>query len=236
MAEPLVFEAPGAALPVKKPWERQDGESARWHMRFKRYLAGGHTRSVNAVYEAERREKQGKPSNKISACWYEAARRWNWEARAEAWDEEQGALKAALMRQIAQRSPFVSRPFRIVELNALATSLMRHLEPGQEPTVYLAIAREMRALLLDIKAEVAEWGCVPDAECDAAALDAYNAKGQRLAEYQEDRELDQEAELDRLLQRYEAMQQMTAQARATQMELEKMRQEAGQHHATPISE
>lgn len=218
MGEPRIF-APVDTLPDKKPWERLDGEPARWHMRFKRYLALGYRRSVNAVFEAERQEKAGKGRNKAGEHWYGAARRWQWEARAEAWDSAQDVAKAALMRQIATRSPFVSRPFRIAELNELATSLMRHIEPGQEPAVYLAISRELRALMLDIQAEVDAWGLVPDSESDAAALDAFNAKSTRLADYEEERWLDKEAELDALMVKAEFIRESAERARALQKAL-----------------
>lgn len=196
MGEPLIFAPVDASLD-KKPWERWENEPARWHMRFKRYLAMGYRRSINAVYETERAEKQGKASSKVSAGWYEAARRYQWEARAAAWDDAQSEEKAVLMRQIAARSPFVSRPYRIVQLNTLCEALTRAIDAGQDVAVFVTMVKQMRELMGDMKAELDEWNVPLDASCDAAALDALKQDNKRRRELNEERQADEEAALDR---------------------------------------
>jgi hypothetical protein len=202
MPDPLIFEPPDGAsarISAKKPWERREGEPARWFMRFRNYLSMGARRSVNAVFEAERQEKAGKRSNKAGESWYGAARRYEWEQRAEFWDREQDEEKATLMRQIAMRCVFASRPFRLTQLNATAETLMRQLEMGHDPPTYLALARQLQSLMSDIREEVQAWNITIDASCDAAALKALQQKEQRINALQQERDQIAEEELDRKL-------------------------------------
>ena len=63
MPQPAIYE-PTLLHPeqivAKKPWERQEGESAKWFFRFRNYLALGSNRSVNAVFDAENKKGQAK--------------------------------------------------------------------------------------------------------------------------------------------------------------------------------
>lgn len=77
----------------RKPWEQMEGESDLWYGRFRTYLLMGSRRSVNAVFEAENKEKQGKTRTKISRNWYDAANAWEWQARANAYDLEQQKIR-----------------------------------------------------------------------------------------------------------------------------------------------
>lgn len=200
MLQSVVFEPPIAMESDKKPWERQERESARWFMRFRLYLNLGTKRTVNAAYEVEHqvdsKEKQRKSRTKCGPEWYNAARRWQWEERAHAWDKEQDEHKAALMRQIAMRCAFVSRPFRIVELNTMAEALMRAMEKGIAAELYVPLSKQLQSLLRDIAEETALWGVTIDASCDAAALDALKQGGERLKEIAEEREAEEDAALD----------------------------------------
>jgi hypothetical protein len=194
--QPAIIESQLHLLEQKQPWERQPGESAKWFMRFRRYLMLGPKRSVNAVFEAEQREKAVRARGKISTCWYNASRRYQWEARADAWDAEQSQQKALMLRQIAMKCSFVSRPFRIVQLNSAATTLMRELEKGQEAPVYLAMVKQLRELMHDINAEVEGWNVPIDSSCDAAAMAAFEQKIKRQEELQQEREMIEEEEID----------------------------------------
>lgn len=127
-------------------------------MRFRNYLQPGTKRSINAAYElehkAEGKDKQRKTRTKTGPEWYQAAKRYRWEERAQAYDREQDEQRSQLMQQIALKCAFVSRPFRIVQLNAMAEGLMREVERGCETTMFLAIIRQIQALMHDITEEV----------------------------------------------------------------------------------
>lgn len=182
-----------------QPWERLPGESAKWHMRFKIFCSLGPKRSVNQVYEQEQQQKPTKNKGNGGSTWYNAVKKYRWWERAEAWDKEQDHHKAQQLRQIAMQSPFVSRPFRIVQLNSAASTLMMELEKGHEPAVFLAMMKQLRELLHDINTEVESWNVPIDASCDAAALAALEMKLERQKEMQIERELDEEAAIDRQL-------------------------------------
>lgn len=72
-----------------KPWDQMEGESDLWYGRFRSYLLMGFKRSVNAVYDRENKEKQGKTSTKIGPEWYDAAKIWKWVERARLHDKHQ---------------------------------------------------------------------------------------------------------------------------------------------------
>ena len=188
MNQSSVIESQLSIVQQKQPWERLPNESPRWHMRFRRYLALGSKRNVNAVYELEQAEKAGKSRGKDGETWYNASKRYQWERRAEAWDAEQSNQKAAMLRQIAMRSPFVSRPFRITQLNSAADTLMREMEKGHEPAVFLAMIKQLRELMHDINDEVESWNVPITAECDAAALQALEQKSERQKELAQERQ------------------------------------------------
>ena len=166
-----VFEPTMAELPAIKPWERMEGEPARWFLRFRNYLKMGPRRTVNAVFERERQEKAGKATNKAGSRWYNAALHWQWEARAEAYDTHIDEGKAAALRQVAASMPFVSRPYRLVHLNMLAEGLMRRTtDEGLDLPEHIACIRTMQALMHDIAEEVQAWGIPLDHTADSAAL------------------------------------------------------------------
>lgn len=175
-----VFEEQTAEAPVTKSWERQEGEPARWFLRFRNYVQLGARRSVNAVFELERQEKSGKVSNKAGSRWYGVARYWQWEARAAAYDAEVERQSAAAMRDIAANMPFVSRPYRLVQLNTLAAALMSKIEAGMEVTDFLASARMLQSLMHDITEEVTAGGYSLDQTADSAALLTFARKHLRL--------------------------------------------------------
>lgn len=196
MTQPAIHEPLLHVVEQNKPWERLPYESAKWQMRFRRYLALGPKRSVNQVFLQEQQERNVKSRGKVGSTWYNAVKKFEWERRAEAYDAEQSNQRAQMLRQIAMRSPFVSRPFRIVQLNSAANSLMMELEKGHPPDVFLAMVKQLRELMHDINAEVESWNVPIDSSCDAAALAAYEAKIERQKELEQERETIQEEELE----------------------------------------
>jgi phosphatidylserine/phosphatidylglycerophosphate/cardiolipin synthase-like enzyme len=203
---PAVFEPQSMhtdLMDAKKPWERQEGESARWFMRFRNYLSLGSKRSINGTFELERKNKQEKSRTNAGPEWYNAAKRYQWQDRAESWDRDQDGHKAIIMQAIAAKCSFVSRPFRIVQLNSLADTLMRETEKGQEVQVFLALTKQIQSLMHDIQDEIAAWGVPLDAATDAAALDAYREKGKRMNALQQEREEIADAEIDAMIAQLE---------------------------------
>jgi hypothetical protein len=74
----------------QRPWERLPGEPLRWYERFTAFRLMEPVRSVAQVYYAEHPTlKHAEGRRKIPGDWYSYARKWNWEARATAYDEEQ---------------------------------------------------------------------------------------------------------------------------------------------------
>ena len=72
-------------------WERQRDEPAKWFGRFDQFFRpAGTDRSLRGAYQAWReqeRPEMSRVSNGVSEAWQRNAKRWDWKARAEAWDE-----------------------------------------------------------------------------------------------------------------------------------------------------
>jgi hypothetical protein len=68
------------------PWDRLQGEPEHWFARFEMYRLAGPTRTVEASYRSEARDKAKRylPTN-----WKRAVERWHWKERAEAWDDDE---------------------------------------------------------------------------------------------------------------------------------------------------
>ena len=75
--------------PRSEPWDRQPGEPTRWFDRFERFRLAGPGRSLLGTVNAEQVDKGGHKRTKVSGAWDQAAIRWNWRKRAEAWDDHQ---------------------------------------------------------------------------------------------------------------------------------------------------
>ena len=210
MPQPAIYE-PTLLHPeqivARKPWERQEGESAKWFFRFRNYLALGSNRSVHAVFEAENKKGQAKASYNPGKGWYNAAKRYQWQIRADAWDNEQDEQKAEQMRQIAMQCAFTSRPYRITQLNSMAETLSRQLEKGLEISIALATVKQIQMLMQEIAREIEAWGVRFDASCDAAALDALKQKEKRMNELEQERWDIMEEDMEHKLQQYEAQQE-----------------------------
>src|SRR5437899_12657894 len=82
----------------RKPWDQleDEGESTLWYGRFRAYLLMGFKRSVSAVFQLEAEEIRGNQSTETYGYWYEYAKKYRWEERAQAYDvhwiEEQDKL------------------------------------------------------------------------------------------------------------------------------------------------
>lgn len=77
-------------------WDRKEGEPDLWWIRFCRFKALGNRRSILALFNAERAKEGQEKSNQPPGSWRDAAKTWDWRARAAAFDsyEQQQEVQA----------------------------------------------------------------------------------------------------------------------------------------------
>lgn len=114
----------------RKPWEQRidEGEHDLWYGRFWVYLRLGTKRSVHAVYAKEAKKKQVKPSTNIGPEWYEAAKTWEWLARARVYDEWQRKEEDRIIAEEKEkvlRSGFALMHKRVKELDRITRRLIQ---------------------------------------------------------------------------------------------------------------
>lgn len=83
------------------PWDRLKGEPALWFDRFDRYRQLGARRTIEAVY------KQEYPKGRPSQTWYRRAKGYNWQERAEAWDDFKRRERIA--QELAEQTEMLRR-------------------------------------------------------------------------------------------------------------------------------
>jgi hypothetical protein len=112
------------------PWESSPGEPARWYARFERFRLAGPGRSILATFNAERADKGLTKRACVPGAWTEAARRWRWRERAEAWDEDERRKArqnhAAKIHEMNERHAQEARG-----LQAKAVERLRALRPEE---------------------------------------------------------------------------------------------------------
>ena len=79
---------------MSNPWGRQRDESGKlepilWYQRFELYRQAGPSRKLLTVVNAYRVQTGQKESNYTPGSWRKMSERWDWQVRAEAWDEEE---------------------------------------------------------------------------------------------------------------------------------------------------
>lgn len=76
--------------PSLEPWQQQPGESGTWFGRFCRYKLMGSSRSLLGLYKLELQEKARESKKKqptaAPGSWYQTAKQFRWEERAQSWD------------------------------------------------------------------------------------------------------------------------------------------------------
>lgn len=92
-----------------QPWEKREGEG-RWYIRFLVYLRMGPSRSLLGAVNVARKGPK-KPSISAPGAWKDAAKRWEWKERAQAYDEEQERLALAECRfaRVSERAKVLDR-------------------------------------------------------------------------------------------------------------------------------
>lgn len=117
----------------RKSWEQMldKGESDLWFGRFRAYLLMGFRRSVQAVFQQELEENGGNWRDEAHGSWYEYAKKYNWQARAAAYDahwlEEQDEL-IKQEREIVLRTGFAVQHRRIQSLDKILNKLLEMTE------------------------------------------------------------------------------------------------------------
>ena len=64
-------------------WDRMEKEPSKWFDRFEVYRGLGPSRSIDAAYKIVTGN-----AGRAGHAWRNIARAWNWQDRAESWDEE----------------------------------------------------------------------------------------------------------------------------------------------------
>jgi hypothetical protein len=72
-----------------EPWEQQVGDPNRWYARFEAYRLAGPTRSLLAIFNAERLQRGAAKAKSLPHAWASQAKSWRWRQRAETWDQHQ---------------------------------------------------------------------------------------------------------------------------------------------------
>lgn len=98
----------------QQPWEQRDGEPNRWYQRFNAFRLAGPGRSILTVSNAEKALKGRKESKYTPGSWRNAAEKWQWKARANAWDQHLVDQKAAAIEakwggEIMQQTEILGR-------------------------------------------------------------------------------------------------------------------------------
>jgi hypothetical protein len=93
-----------------------EGEPLLWYNRFTRFRLMFPRRSVAAVFHGEQSSRNPeKPRRNPDNDWYNAAKRWQWEERAEAYDAAQFAEEEKIRARV-MRSGFALQHNRILAL------------------------------------------------------------------------------------------------------------------------
>ncbi len=125
-------------------WEQQPGESLMWYKRFTRFRLMEPVRKIALVFQAEEREKAEKAESRGKArklrteppgSWYEAARDFQWEKRAAAWDAHQAKVQERLIEE--EKGKILSHGFALMHervriLDALTRQLLKYTEDEEK--------------------------------------------------------------------------------------------------------
>ena len=165
-----------------QPWARQPKEPSQWYERFQKYLHLGPARSLIEVYRTDAKSKKSAAerarARNVPGSWFAAVKKWNWYARADAFDDAERKKRDEMYRARADeilQSGFAARFVRIAELNRLAELLQSEMfttdkrwmpdakwiggENGERVDLLrfnAAVVEQYRQTLADIAAEMGE--------------------------------------------------------------------------------
>lgn len=136
---------------MERSWERLPDEPDRWYARFEVYRLIGPNRSLLGVYRLVT-QLLGRSGRAPGQAWYQAAQRWHWQARAQAWDAaEEARLRALLHTQ--DLDPHVQRHVMVDQLlNAVYAVLTTADLTGMDREEARRVLPTLRGLLRDLLA------------------------------------------------------------------------------------
>ncbi len=163
-----------------EPWLRQKNEPAAWYMRFKRYLDLGPKRSLRKALAAEPvatkgDKNQSEPKKNLAnvsvpGSWSRAAKVWQWQERAAAYDLAQVSKQASQIRKTVNSSPYASKMYRIIKLDYVARLLRDQIKPGMILDNCLAIIARYQSVIQQIEREMRGLDETTLELCDASAM------------------------------------------------------------------
>lgn len=169
----------------KKPWHRMESEPAQWFQRFQNFVLMGRKRSLLAAYlldvEADKEVPQGTEKEKDEApadakkeihaapgSWKRASIRWNWVARAQAYDVARRAEhQARMLEAVYDDAFFASRAARVISLSRIAkviddylvsetTRLPVRMDQRERMSGLMSGIKTLQSILRDIRKEMDE--------------------------------------------------------------------------------
>lgn len=136
-----------------RPWDRQADEPMRWWSRFDQYYRPlGAERSLLAAYRGWQRAEKGREGQTKSApnSWRNNAAKWQWEARALAWDEQQAQERRKAELEAMEKS----REQRIALLNATFSRAFEALRSAQVANARLGeVTAAIRMVVQELRRE-----------------------------------------------------------------------------------
>jgi hypothetical protein len=151
-----------------KEWNRLQQEPGNWYSRFLIFRDMGPERTLlGAVHKAEKSRK--KQSTRVPGAWNDASDKYQWKARAEAWDkhlQEEQEQRAAVLREIEAAeieriltSDYARKEKRVAGLAKMAHVLENSfIDPDTQEINYKFLnpdkVREYRGCLDDIAKEL----------------------------------------------------------------------------------
>lgn len=166
---------------MSQPWDRRPGEPMLWFARFELYRELGPGRTIEDVWRLNKAQQSApseakRPHNR----WYDLAREWEWQERAEAWDEEQiaqqraatlAAIQERRQREAAERDK--ARQNRRSLLNGFLGKLSESLLNYPEGTKLDELTKATQMVVQELRAEyndlpVQRIGFMNEEDLDAA--------------------------------------------------------------------
>jgi hypothetical protein len=124
-------------------WERLPDESMKWFCRFEVFRLAGPNRSLLGVYNTEQDRNSQKKTYNVPGSWRDAAIKYHWHQRAEAYDVAEQQRKTAEREAYLRGLPTeFDEKYRYIHEQALAAWL-RSLEDAVTETSEMVEVPEM---------------------------------------------------------------------------------------------
>ena len=159
---------------ASKPWDKRKEEPSLWWDRFNRfYRPQGPGRTLTQAYRSAYEEKNGRKPTRAgySADWKNKSTMWEWQTRAEAWDEElfreQTAYEKAEALEMTSRQIKDAKAVQTLAMNEI---LKRGFAKSDTVAVFRALAKaqELERTARQIPDNLAEIGEMDDDELKRA--------------------------------------------------------------------